>query len=256
MKIRILGAHNIESRDTRHVCLLIDDTIAVEAGALTSGLSFAEQMKLAAVLLTHQHFDHIRDIPAIGMNFRLQGKQLALYGTQPVYEALTAHLINQELYPNFIESPPDNPSLRFTILEPGNPVKINGYTVLPVPVKHAVPATGLQVTAPDGKTVFYTADTGPGLADCWRQVKPELLVIEVTAPNSYEEFARQSGHLTPALLHDELESFREIRGYLPRVVLVHLNPLEEDIIRREIDDVARSLGTDIEPGHEGMQLEL
>ena len=57
MQIEVLGAHNIESRDSRHVSLLIDDVLAIEAAALTSSLPFKAQQKLKAVLLTHQHYD-------------------------------------------------------------------------------------------------------------------------------------------------------------------------------------------------------
>ena len=87
MKIRILGAHNIESAKTGFASFLIDDVLAVDASALTSSLSFAEQLKLKAVLLTHQHHDHIRDIPALGMNFYMLGNTITLYSTRPVYEA-------------------------------------------------------------------------------------------------------------------------------------------------------------------------
>jgi ribonuclease BN (tRNA processing enzyme) len=119
-----------------------------------------------------------------------------------------------------------------------------------------VPTVGYQVTSADGKVVFYTSDTGPGLADCWQQVSPQLLIIEVTVPNSYEEFAHNSGHLTTGLLRQELESFRELKGYLPRVVLVHMNPLEEKTIEAEIAAVASSLNTEIQLGYEGMQINL
>jgi ribonuclease BN (tRNA processing enzyme) len=256
MDIEILGAHNIESQDTRHVSLLIDDVLAVEAGALTSSLTFPAQQKLKAILLSHQHYDHIRDMPAIGMNFSLHENTVEVYGIQPVYEALSAHLLNDSLYPNFMARPPEKPSLQFKKLEPGRVESIHGYTVLPVPVNHSVPTVGLQVTSADGKTIFYTADTGPGLNQVWKQVTPELLIIEVTTCNKYEKFAHQAGHLTSALLQQELESFRDIKGYLPQVVLVHMNPLEEEAIKAEIAVVARSLKTTIRFGYEGMRIQL
>ena len=256
MYIDFLGAHNLEAQDSRCVSLLIDDVLAIEAGALTSSLSFKAQQKLEAVLLTHQHYDHVRDIPAIGMNFSLHKNTISLYATRPVYDALAAHLLNDSLYPNFMERPPEKPAIRFKLVEPGKTDTIGGYDVLAVPVNHAVPTVGYQITAPDGKAVFYTSDTGTGLADCWRQVSPQLLITEVTAPNRYEEFAHRSGHLTPGLLQQELACFREIKGYLPQVVLVHMNPMEEKEIEVEIASVARSLNTAIRLGYEGMRIHL
>jgi ribonuclease BN (tRNA processing enzyme) len=256
MKIQILGAHNIESENSRLVSLLIDEVLAVEASALTSSLSFTAQQKLKAVLLTHQHYDHNRDIPALGMNFLLHKNTIDVYCTQVVYEALAAHLLNEVLYPNFTEKPEQKPAIRFKTIEPAKIEKIHGYSVLPVTVNHNVATVGYQITAADGKTVFFTSDTGPGLADCWRQVSPELLITEVTMPDSFEEFAHQAGHLTPGLLRQELESFRDIKGYLPQVILVHMNPLEENKIKDEITGVARALDAKIQLGYEGMRIEL
>jgi cAMP phosphodiesterase len=256
MQIQVLGAHNIESRDSRHVSLLIDDVLAIEAAALTSSLPFPAQQKLKAVLLTHQHYDHIRDIPALGMNFLLHENTIEIYSIQPVYEALANHLLNDELYPSFMEKPPEKPAIQFKVIEPNKTMQLGSYSILAVPVNHSVPAVGYQVTSADGKTVFYTSDTGSGLADCWQQVSPQLLIIEVTAPNQYEEFAHRSGHLTPVLLQQELACFREIKGYLPPVILVHMNPLQEKVIEAEIAVVARSVNTTIQLGYEGMQIQL
>jgi ribonuclease BN (tRNA processing enzyme) len=256
MKIRILGAHNIESASTGCTSFLIDDVLAVDAGALTSGLSFAEQARLQAVLLTHHHYDHIRDIPALGMNFYLFEKTVPLYGAPPVYEALTAHLLNDVLYPNFLKRPPEKPALRFVTLEAGQIETIAGYEVLPVAVNHAVPATGYRITSPDGKQVFVTSDTGPGLAEGWQQVSPHLLIIELTMLNKYEASAHEHGHLTPALLRKELESFREIKGYLPQVVVMHMNPLDEKGIKAEIVPVEKALGIKIRFAREGMIINI
>jgi len=256
MEIQILGAHNIESRDTRCISLLIDDVLAIDAGALTSSLSFPAQQKLRAVLLTHQHYDHIRDIPSLGINYYLHENTVDIYSTRPVYKALTAHLLNDVIYPNYLEKPPEKPAIRFNTVEPGRTESIAGYTVLPVTVNHAVPTVGYQVTSADGKKVFYTSDTGPGLDECWRQVSPDLLIIEVTGLNKYHDSARETGHLTPALLQPELESFRKLKGYLPQVVTVHMNPPDEKGIKAEIAAVAGTLNTDIRLGYEGMIIEL
>ena len=51
MQIKVLGAHNLESENTRFCSLLIDGVIAVDAGALTSSLSFTEQQEIEAVLI-------------------------------------------------------------------------------------------------------------------------------------------------------------------------------------------------------------
>ncbi len=256
MEIQILGAHNCESKTSKFVSLLIDDTLAIDAGGLTSSLSFDAQQKLKAVLLTHQHYDHVRDVPALAMNLLLWGSAVTVYSTQSVCDVVSSYLLDGKLYPRFLEQPEPRPTLRFVILEPHKPEQVGGYSILPVPVIHSTPAVGYQVTSPDGKVVFYTGDTGPGLTDCWQHVSPQLLIVEVTAPNRYEEFARQSGHLTPSLLDRELREFRELKGYLPRVVLVHMNPDLESEIAGEIAALSQALDSSITLAGEGMRLHL
>ncbi len=256
MNIQVLGAHNCESQSTKFVSLLIDDIIAIDAGGLTSSLSFEAQQKLKAILLTHHHYDHIRDIPALGINFYLYHATINIYSIQPVYDALTTHLLNGELYPNFLEKPKQNPAIKFTIINPHRIEQIEGYSILATEVNHSVPAVGYQVTSPEGKIVFYTGDTGPGLADCWKYVSPQLLITEAIGPNRYEEEAKESGHLTPSLLKQELIAFQEVKGYLPQVVLVHMSPTLEEEIKAELAVVAKALNHPITLAHEGMQLNL
>ena len=256
MNIQVLGAHNLESRNSKFISLLIDDTLAIDAGGLTTTLSFQAQQRIKAILLTHQHYDHIRDIPAIAMSLFLRGNTINVYSIQPVYEAISTYLLNGRLYPNFLKQPQGNPTIKFTVIKPCKPEQIEGYSILAIPVNHTVPTVGYQITSPDGKAIFYTGDTGPGLAECWEHISPQLLVAEVTAPNRYEEFAKESRHLTPILLKQELTRFHEIKGYLPQVVVVHMNPNLEKEIEAEITAVVEALNNPISLAYEGMQLHL
>ncbi|GAG76974.1 unnamed protein product, partial [marine sediment metagenome] len=79
MHIQVLGAHNCESQNSKLISLLIDDVLAIDAGALTSSLSLEAQQKIKAILLTHQHYDHIRDIPTIAMNLFLRQATINVY---------------------------------------------------------------------------------------------------------------------------------------------------------------------------------
>lgn len=256
MKIQFLGVHNCESQNTKLTSLLIDDVLVVDAGGLTSSLSFTAQQRLEAILLTHQHYDHIRDVPAIVFNFAMVNAAIDIYSTLPVYEILITHLLNGKVYPELLGWPPENPKINFTVVEPYKTEQIKGYSILPIPVNHSVPTVGYQITSPDGKVVFYTGDTGPDLADCWERIAPQLLIIEVSAPDRFEAYYKERGHLTPALLKQELTSFREVKGYLPQVVVVHLNPGLEEETKAEIAAVAEDLNHPISVGYEGMELRL
>jgi len=255
MKIRFLGAHNCETKDTRLVSLLIDDVLTIDAGSLTSSLSLEAQQKIKAVLLTHQHYDHVRDIPTLAMNLFLGGANTTIYSIPAVFEVLEKNLMDEVIYPDFRQKPLDKPTISFSAIEPNKAQTILGYDVLAVPVKHGVPTVGYQLGA-DGKTMFYTGDTGPGLAECWKSVSPQLLIIEVTASNRFTEWVAGGGHLTPSLLERELAEFRELKGYLPRVIIVHMNPNLEKDIAAEVAAVAKNLSASLPLAHEGMEINL
>jgi ribonuclease BN (tRNA processing enzyme) len=254
MRLRFLGAHNCESVTTRYMSLLVDGVLALDAGGLTSALTFEEQTALKGLLLTHQHYDHVRDIPALGMNLFLLERRLTLYASAETREAVETHLLDGKLYPDFLSRPEAAPTLAFETLTPGQDLDVVGYRVTPFAVPHSVPALGYLVAAPDGGSLLYTGDCGPGLRDVWAQAAPDLLVIEVTASDRFGFIGDQRRHLTPAWLKAELLSFKEIRGYLPRVVAVHISPLIEAEIVAELAAVAAEIGTVITPAYEGLEI--
>ena len=256
MDIRILGAHNCESLTSSCVCFLIDDTLAIDAGCLTSSLSFQEQKGLKAVVITHQHFDHIRDIPGIALNLFQCGASIQVYSTIIARDIIEANLLNGEIYPQFHKIPETKPTIHFNTIEPLEPQMVDGHNILAVPVNHFGTTVGYQISDKQGKAIFYTGDTGPGLSDCWRQISPQLLIIEVTLPDAYELFARETSHLTPHMLEQELVSFRELKGYLPQVIAVHMDISLESKTKEEISAVAGMLGIPITVAHEGMRLTI
>jgi len=256
MDIHILGAHNVESKETRCVSLVIDGVLAVDAGGLTSGLSVLDQTKLEAVILTHQHYDHIRDIPTLALNLAINGGGIDVYSTPSVCQAIETHLLNGTLYPKFQESAEAKPAINFKFIEPYETQRIDVYEVLAIPVNHHGITVGYQVKDDKGKAIFYTADTGPGLSHCWQHLSPQVLIVDVTVSNSYDEFARKTGHLTPALLHEELVQFRELKGYLPTVIAVHMNPSLEKEIKEEAALVSQILNTPVTLAKEDMRITI
>jgi len=255
LKIKVLGAHGFESINTRLSAILIDEVLAVDAGGLTSGLSFAEQERVEFILLTHGHYDHIRDIPAIAL--KNSHRTIEVFATESTHEILLTHLINGVLYPRFATRPsPERPALRLHTLEPYRAETIGAYHVLAVPVIHALPAVGYQISDDQGKSMFFSGDTGPGLSSCWEHIAPDLLIMDMFFSNKSAEIAPQPGHLCPASLRVELINFRGIKGYLPPVVLTHLNPEVEHEISREAAQLAKELRADISLAYEDMEINL
>ena len=257
MKVCILGAHNRETRDTRLVSLLVDRVLAMDAGALTAGMTLEEQEGLGALLLTHRHYDHIRDLPLLAINTVDCGATLAVHALQDTITHLQSHLLDGALYPDFTCRPsPENPRLRLKPVEPLQEFMVQDYRVLPVPVPHGVPAVGYQVTSPQGRRLFYSGDVGPGLAQVWPHLDPHLLILETTLPDRMEEQAIQQGHMTPSLLRRELEPLVSGGLPVPPIIVVHMTPHWEREVREELDQVAHALSIEITPASEGMVLDL
>jgi ribonuclease BN (tRNA processing enzyme) len=254
--IYVLGAHNFESQTTSCVCLLIDETMAIDAGGLTSGLSVQDQQRLNTILITHHHYDHIRDIPGIALSRFQRGTSVDLYATSRVLSTIETHMLNGSVYPEFHKIPDSRPTVCLNQVKPLEPQRIDGHEILAIPVNHVAATVGYQIRDEEGNSFFYTADTGPGLSECWRNVTPQLLIIDVTLPNDSEDFARETGHLTPNLLEKELTDFRNIKGYLPQVMAVHMDAGLEATIRSEIAVVAQNLGIPIILAYEGMRMRV
>ena len=57
-------------------------------------------------------------------------------------------------------------------------------------------------------------------------------------------------------MKQELATFREVKGYLPPVVVVHMNPRFQRRIGAETAELAKALGTSIDLAYRGMELHL
>lgn len=250
MKVKILGAHQGESNTIRFMSLLLDGRLVIDAGGLTGALSLEEQLGIDAALITHQHHDHIKDLPGFIHN-RWQEKGLELYCTNHTRGVLEAHMFNDVTWPSMTHSITRHP-LVFHSAQPGVSFGLLDYEVLPIEVSHTVPTVGYYVTQGDSG-VFYTADTRATGAAGWSHIRPNLLLAETTMSSEYEEFAGRFGHMTPLSLGNELRAFHDRQGYFPRTVCVHINPHHEARIREEIAALATELGASIELGYEGME---
>jgi ribonuclease BN (tRNA processing enzyme) len=258
VKIQILGAHLAEVKGARLTSLLIDGVLVVDAGGLTSALSLPQQKKIKTVLLTHHHFDHTRDLVTLAANAGYYWRrQLVVYAPRYTLDIVTSRLLDGAIYTNFLEYPSkENPTLILEAIEPYSRKTIAGYDVLAVPVKHSVPTVGYQITSSDGKSLFYTSDTTVGISDCWQHISPQLLITEVAGPNKYGDWLKKAGHLCAEFLKEELIQFRRLKGYLPRVIAIHIgNPYEKEI-KEEVAEVARELEADISLGYEDMKITL
>lgn len=253
MDVRILGAHNLETRYTRHTCLLIDGVLGLDMGSLASALTSAEQGRIRAVLLTHQHIDHTRDLPTLGLVTLDEPLPIEVFSLHETLKSARDHLMDGDVYPDLTQGLNGHPPrYRFQSVEPWIPFRVLNYLVKPVPVPHPVPAVGFVVKSDSGGCVAYTGDTGGDLVRFLRdEMSPQVVFVDVTFPNRLEWRAQITGHLTPGLLHEQLLEVQDSgNGRLPRIVALHRDVSTREEVLRELATVSEKLKIELAPGYE------
>jgi ribonuclease BN (tRNA processing enzyme) len=215
--------------------VLLNDTVAIDAGCLGLYRTPEEQARVRHLLISHTHLDHLASLPVFLENaFEAGGRPVTLHGTAAVLDCLHRDLFNDRLWPDFIELSRGEPKfLQLALLEPGKPVQLDGLRVTPVAVDHLVPTVGFVVEE-DGATVVFSSDTGPTV-ELWqhanRAADLRAVFLEVTFPDALAELAAVSRHLTPATFAGEVA---KLRRPVP-VIAVHLKPRYREQIVRELE---------------------
>jgi ribonuclease BN (tRNA processing enzyme) len=247
MRLKVLGAYGASDAEHNLTGYLLDDWFAVDAGTLTSKLSFTQQARIQGVFITHSHADHIRDLPHLIHNrFSQNTGPLTIFAAREVMDLLVKNVFNGVVWPDFsgLISPLTNkPAVEYRPVFPGKKVLFNGLSLTAVPVDHQIPAAGVIVEL-GGQAITFTGDTGP-THDIWKRTnKTENVVAVVTEasfPNDQQSLADETAHLSPDTFGAEL---KKITCDAPVYASHRKIPFERDIesqIRNLRDRRARVL---------------
>ena len=247
MRLKVLGAYGASDAEHNLTGYLIDDWLAVDAGTLTSKLSFAQQARVQAVFITHPHADHIRDLPHLIHNrFSQPTNPLTILATRDVMDLLIRDLFNGVVWPDFsrIISPIiGKPAVQYRALTPGKKIVLSGIGLTPVLVDHQIPAAGVILEI-NGQSIVFTGDTGP-TQEIWKRTNKTdnvvAVVTEASFPNDQQALADETAHLSPQTFGEEL---KKITVDAPVYASHRKIPFERDIesqIRNLRDRRARVL---------------
>ena len=201
MTVHLLGTGSADGGPDRTTTMLVVEhgptTVLVDCGGdavhrmLAVGLAPRE---LSAVVLTHEHPDHLAGFPLLVEKLWLQGREapIDVYGLAPTLEKARA------LFAVFSTDGWEGlPEVRYHDVEaaPGAAVAdLGGVAVTATPVDHPVPTIGLCFAA-GGVRAAYSCDTAPAAAVVELARGADLLLHEATGSmpgvhSSPEEAAR------------------------------------------------------------------
>jgi ribonuclease BN (tRNA processing enzyme) len=246
VNIRILGCHGSDAflqRATEPTrcspcSFLLNGTLLLDAGTVGSKLSLSEQEQIRHIILSHLHFDHIKELPTLADNLSEDIRApIVVAGIPEVIHGLQRHIFNMDVYPDFFRIPaPERPTFTSLYLQPRNVYSFSGLDITPILVNHTVPTTGFIVQ--DRSSAFVHSGDTYSTDELWHEAKhiPHLKTafIECSFPNSMIELARMSKHLTPELLAQE---FRKLDRDDLSVYAYHLKPAYEDQILSELREL-------------------
>ena len=75
--------------------------------------------------------------------------------------------------------------------------------------------------------------------------------MDLTFPNKLCDTAKNSSHMCPSTLKEELIEFHKTKGYYPRIILTHLTPKFKEEIKNEVKDIAEELKLSIDIASKG-----
>jgi ribonuclease BN (tRNA processing enzyme) len=233
MKVRIVPS----TRDGQHQLLtsyVINDTLAVDAGALAVGLSHDQQRRLRSIIITHMHLDHIISLPLyITDLFDELREPVRLYATAADFEALRTYIFNPRVWIDWsILRNEHTELLAWQQYEAGRSFTAEGLKVTPVPVTHTVLTHALLIED-ERSAVLFTSDTG-ATERVWQVANecPKLraVYIDLSFPAALTQLGRVSRHHSVLTLLEELEKINPAA----QVYGIHLKPFYREQIVAEI----------------------
>ncbi|MGE3165420.1 MAG: MBL fold metallo-hydrolase [Planctomycetota bacterium] len=208
MRVQLLPSSTADPAQQFLTSFLIDERVAIDAGAIGFAGSIEEQRRIQDVFISHSHIDHMASLPVFLENtYSPTPDCVRVHGSRAVIECLRNDVFNNRLWPDFITlSKSCPPFLEVREIEAGKPLAVGGLMITPVEVNHVVPTHGFIVARGDAAVVF-AGDTGP-TDEIWRRATEVgrlcAVFLECSFPESLGWLADETRHLTPSRFAREL----------------------------------------------------
>ncbi len=236
--IKILGAQGSRSDNAFTTCIQVTKNTLIDAGNIMNALG-KEALHVNNIFFSHAHLDHIVDTAFLIDNFFSQRNEpLRLYGLPDTIKALKERIFNWEIWPDFADIHligSNEPSIIYVEIEFNQRYEVEeGIFLTPFPANHTVPCCGYLIEHED-HAIIFSADSFKNQA-LWDIINTNktitALVIDVSFPNYLSKVAKDSKHLTPAFLGEELLLLqrKEVKVYIN-----HIKPFYHDSVSLELE---------------------
>ena len=242
MKLQLLPTtfdeHGCATQQQHLSCLVIDDSVAIDAGSLATAASAIQREQIKNIVLTHAHLDHIAGLPLfIDDLFATLQKPICVYATAEVINVLERDIFNWSVYPRFSELKNSyGDVLRYHKFEPGKDFSAAHLNFKAIEVNHLVPAVGFVVS--DAKRKIAVSGDTAEMNDFWEvlnnEEKLDALLVECAFSDELDGLAHTSHHLTPKKLHRELTKFKHRNC---PIYVFNIKPMYRRQVVRELDDL-------------------
>jgi len=241
LSILPIGCYGSDLDNKKCITMQISPTTIIDTGSLLSSLSTEDLLKIENVIITHSHFDHIKNLPIFAdFMLSLANKQFNVYTTEVIKKQIMDHIFNNLIWPDFSALPTrSNPTIKFIPIEFEKQFTIDGIDFLPIEMNHIVESIGFIIRK--GKNaVAYSGDTSYcdnfiDHVNADRDIK--TLCWEVSFPDRLKSIAVASKHLSPSMLESELS---KIKRNIP-VHTFHLKPNLEEEITTELSQIKSNM---------------
>ncbi len=232
--IRALGTSGTLATNRGTTCFQISHNTLIDAGNIIESLGDAAN-EIEHIFLTHSHFDHISDIPALlDLFFTTRTNTLHIYALEETLIMLKESLFNEAIFPDFSNIDLLNgsgKSIKYHSIQYYKKYHIKDITLTPFPTNHTVASCGYIIKKQD-QAILFTSDTGNS-KEIYKIINQDhsiqTLITEVSFPSEYEDHAKLSLHLTPKMLLNEI---KQLTRKDISILVMHLKPnFEEQIIQ-------------------------
>eukprot|EP01029_Cantina_marsupialis_P030053 TRINITY_DN7932_c0_g1_i3.p1 TRINITY_DN7932_c0_g1~~TRINITY_DN7932_c0_g1_i3.p1 ORF type:complete len:513 (+),score=71.87 TRINITY_DN7932_c0_g1_i3:69-1607(+) len=208
--LKVLGSSGSKTKFSGTTCFQVYKDILIDAGNVLNTLG-DEAININHIFLTHSHSDHILDLPFFIDNFfEKREEPLVVYASKETINSLKKHTFNNEIWPDFSKITllkSDKKALIFKEIVKDQEIKIGPISITAIEANHIQGAFGFLVKKDNDTSYIISGDTykNPKL---WEYINEDsnikCLIVECSFPSNMEELARNSKHMTPKLLEEDM----------------------------------------------------